>query len=263
MRDPFKGVSERLSDPDPMRRAQRQMKKPLPKRFYGAAGVEENELGHVVILDGRPLRTPAKRLFAVPSRALAEAIAAEWEAQTDEVDPERMPLTRLANTALDGVAADPQAVAEDIIRFSGSDLLCYRAGAPEELVRLQAESWDPLIDWAHAALGARFVLAEGVTHVEQPREAIAAISAGLRRYPSPLALAALHSMTALTGSAILALAVAAKAISPEEAWRAAHIDEDWNIAQWGEDAEAAARRARRWEEMSAAAQTLSALHPSV
>jgi chaperone required for assembly of F1-ATPase len=263
MRDPFKGVSERLSDPDPVRRAQGQMKKPLPKRFYGTADVEENELGHVVVLDGKPLRTPARRLFAVPSRALAEAIAAEWQAQTEQVDPERMPRTRLANTAIDGVSADPQAVAEDIIRFSASDLLCYRAGGPEGLVRQQAEAWDPLIEWAHAALGARFILAEGVMHVEQPRETVAAVSASLRQYPSPLALAALHTITSLTGSAILALAVAAKAIPAEEAWHAAHIDEDWNISQWGEDAEAAARRARRWEEMSAAAETLAALYPSV
>ena len=170
-----------------------------------------------------------------------------------------MPLTRLANTALDGVAQDPQAVAEDIVRFSGSDLVCYRAGEPQELVARQAEAWDPLIDWAHSALGARFMLAEGVMHVEQPREAVAAVSAHVGRFRGPLELAAIHTMTTLTGSAILALAVAMNAISPEEAWRAAHVDEDWNIELWGEDAEAAARRRKRWAEMKAAADTLFAL----
>ena len=170
-----------------------------------------------------------------------------------------MPLTRLANTALDGVAQDPQAVAEDIVRYSGSDMLCYRAGEPRELVARQAEAWDPLIDWARSALGARFVLAEGVMHVEQPREALAVFSSHVGRFRTPLELAALHTMATLTGSAILAMAVAMNAVPPEDAWQAAHVDEDWNIELWGVDAEAADRRAKRWAEMKAAADTLFAL----
>lgn len=259
MRDTFKTIMDGLSDGDPVRRAQIQMKKPLPKRFYKTVETAEEEGGHAVLLDGKPLRTPARRALVVPSKALAERIAAEWDAQAEKIDPARMPLTRLANTAIDGVAAESQAVAEDIIRFAGTDLICYRAEGPENLVALQAEHWDPLIEWAHASLGARFVLAEGVMHVDQPTEAIAAFSAHLRRFATPLQLAAVHTITSLTGSAIIALAVALDAMTAAEAWAAAHVDEDFNIAQWGEDAEAAARRAKRWEEMKAAADTLSAL----
>lgn len=258
MRDTFKTIFDGLSDPDPARRAQNQMKRPLPKRFYKTAEASGADDGHTVVLDGKPLRTPAKNAFVVPSRRLAEMIAAEWQAQPDEIDPARMPLTRLVNTAIDGVSKESQAVAEDIIRFAGTDLLCYRAEGPETLVAMQAEHWDPLIEWAQTTLGARFVLAEGVMHVDQPREAIAAYSAHLRRFEHPLQLAALHTITSLTGSAIIALAVAFGAVTPEEAWSAAHVDEDFNIAQWGEDAEAAVRRAKRWDEMKAAADTLSA-----
>lgn len=259
MRDIFDNLSFEPSDPDPSRRAQKLMRKPLPKRFFKQVtiGAEENQ--YTVLLDGRPLRTPARRGFVVPSQALAEAVAAEWDAQAEVIDPAVMPMTRLANTALDGVAEDPQAVAEDIVRFSTSDLLCYRAGEPEELVAIQAGHWDPVVDWAHAAFGARFVLAEGVMHVEQPRETIAAFSARLRGFSSPLELAAIHTMTSLTGSALLALAVADREMTVEDAWTAAHVDEDWNIAQWGEDAEAAARRDKRWRDMKAAADTLFAL----
>ena len=259
MRDIFEDLHGEPNDPDPMRRAQKLMQKPLPKRFYRSVTVEQGDSGYEIRLDGRAMRTPARQVFAVPTPALAEAIAAEWDAQEEVVDPRAMPMTRLANTALDGVASDPQAVAEDIVRFSGTDLLCYRAGEPQELVARQCEAWDPMIDWAHASLGSRFVLAEGVMYVEQPREAIAAFSANLGRYLEPLALAAIHTMTTLTGSAILAMAVAMEAVSAEDAWKAAHVDEDWNIDLWGEDAEAAARRSRRWKEMKAAADTLAAL----
>ena len=262
MRDTFENLNLPAdeSEPDPVKRAQKQMRAPLPKRFY--ANVETCEAeggGYMIQLDGRSLRTPAKSLLAVPSRALGEAIADEWRAQIDVIDPSRMPLTRIANTAIDGVASDPQAVAEDIVRFSASDLLCYRAGEPEGLVARQGEHWDPMIDWARSALGARFMLAEGVIHVEQPREAIAAFSAHVGRFSDPLQLAAIHTMTTLTGSAILALAVACGEISAEDAWKAAHVDEDWNIELWGEDAEAAGRRQKRWEEMKAAATAVSAL----
>lgn len=259
MRDIFENIHGEPDDPDPMRRAQKLMQKPLPKRFFKAVSVEPGEAGYEIRLDGRAMRTPARQLFVVPSLSLAEAVAAEWEGQKDVIDPRDMPLTRLVNTALDGVAQDPQAVAEDVVRFSGSDLLCYRAGEPQALVERQSEAWDPLIDWAHSALGARFMLAEGVMHIEQPREAIAAFSAQVGRYGRPLELAAIHTVTTLTGSAILALAIAEKAISPEDAWEAAHVDEDWNIELWGEDAEAADRREKRWREMKAAADTLFAL----
>ncbi|TPW29331.1 ATP12 family chaperone protein [Pararhizobium mangrovi] len=255
MREP----TDHPTEADPIRRAQEQMKRPLPKRFYTEATVAEHAEGYGVALDGRLLRTPAKKVLAVPSRALAESLAAEWHAQESEIDPARMPLTRLANTALDGVANERQAVAEDIVRFAATDLLCYRADAPEGLVERQGEHWDPMIDWAHAALGTRFVLVEGVMHADQPRETIAAFSASLKRYADVFELAALHTVTSLTGSAILALALAEGEITADEAWTAAHVDEDWNIEQWGGDAEAAARRAKRRQDMDAAAETLQAL----
>lgn len=253
-------ANDPLSDPDPVRRAQIQMKKPLPKRFYKAVTVSgDAENGFSILLDGKGVKTPARNALTVPTAALAECVAGEWRAQETEVDPGKMPVTRLVNTALDGIATDTQAVLEDILRFSASDLLCYRAGAPEELVARQTEGWDPVLDWAANALGARFVLAEGVMHQEQPREAIAAFSAALRRHESALALACLHTITTLTGSALLALAFAEGEIGAEEAWTLAHIDEDWTIEHWGEDAEASARRAWRKTEMMAAATVFAAL----
>ena len=163
-----------------------------------------------------------------------------------------MPVTRLVNTAIDGVATDTQAVLEDVLRFSSSDLVFYRADSPDALVHRQAEAWDPIIDWARSTLGARFFLAEGVMHVEQPREAIAAVGVHLRQREEPFRLAALHVITSITGSALLALAFEAGAIDAEAVWAAAHVDEDWNIEHWGLDEEAAARRAFRKRDMMGA-----------
>jgi chaperone required for assembly of F1-ATPase len=250
-----------LSDPDPVRRAQIQMKTPLPKRFYkdvSVAAVADGE-GFAVHLDGKPVRTPARTILALPTEKAAQLVADEFAGQGENIDPVSMPVTRLVNTAIDGVAQDTQAVLEDILRFSSSDLLCYRADAPEKLVARQAEAWDPVIDWARATLGARFVLAEGVMHVEQPREAIGAIGIHLKMRDEPLRLAALHLMTSLTGSALLALAVDAGELDVEQAWTAAHVDEDWNIEHWGEDSEAVHRRKMRKRDMLAAAKLLEAL----
>lgn len=241
-----------VSDPDPMRRAQNQMRQALPKRFYKEAETVETPEGFAVQLDGRPVRTPGRALLALPSAAAAELVAAEFAAQDETIDPVTMPVLRIVNTAIDGVAPDMQAVLEDVMRFSASDLLCYRADAPEALVTRQAEAWDPVLDWARSALGARFFLAEGVMHVEQPRESVAAVGLWLRQRQEPFRLSAIHVMTTLTGSALLALAVEAEALTPEEAWTAAHVDEDWNTEQWGEDAEAAARRVVRRKEFDAA-----------
>lgn len=259
MRDILNDLGEGLSDEDPVRRAQLKSKPAMPKRFYKAAGVAPEDDGFVVQLDGRPVLTPAKNSLRLPTDKLARLIAAEWDAQREDINPLHMPLTRLANTAIDGVALDPQAVKEDILRFAGSDLLCYRADSPQALVNRQAERWDPVIDWAHLSLGARFVLAEGVVHVEQPREAIAAFGAHLAAFHDPIALASLHSFTSLTGSALLAMAVAKEELGAEDAWATAHVDEDWNLRQWGHDDEAAARRAHRWGEMQAADAALKAL----
>lgn len=250
-----------LSDPDPVRRAQNQMRTPLPKRFYEAVSVAEADGDDVFVvhLDGRPVRTPTANLLRLPTRRAASLVAEEFAAQGETIDPATMPVTRLVNTAVDGVAAAVDAVFEDILRFAGTDLVCYRADAPHELVERQAEAWDPVLDWVRAETGARFILAEGVMHVAQPRESIALIGAHLRHRREPYRLAALHVMTSLTGSALIALGVEGGALDATAAWRAAHVDEDWNIHQWGEDAEASARRAARERDFRASVALLDAL----
>lgn len=257
-------ANDLLSDPDPVRRAQIQMKRPLPKRFYAAVSVGEDEEGKfTVLLDGKTVKTPARHALGVPTRALADLIAAEWQAQETEIDPARMPVTRLVNTALDAVSTDATAVRDDIVRFSGSDLLCYRADTPEALVARQTQAWDPVLEWAAETFGARFILVEGIMHQTQPSAAITAFAEAMARHDSALALACLHTITTLTGSALLTLAFAEGRLDTDEAWRLAHVDEDWTIEHWGEDAEASARRALRLTEMRAAASVFHALKASV
>jgi chaperone required for assembly of F1-ATPase len=259
MRDLLNDLTEGLSHPDPIRRSQIQMQKPLPKRFYKDVTVGETEQGgFTVLLDGKTMRTPAKSVLTVPTRALAQLLRDEWDAQVEVVDPTIMPVSRHINTAIDGIASDPQAVFEDILRFSSSDLLCYRAGEPQALVERQSDQWDPIIDWAANTLGARFILVEGVMHQDQPREAIAAFAVTLRKYDTPIELAALHTMTTLTGSALLALALAEGERSLEEIWALAHLDENWTAEQWGEDEDAQIRTAKRFVAMRAAVNVLHA-----
>jgi len=229
--------------------------KALPKRFYKDVAVSEEGGRAGLALDGKPVRTPGKAPLAVPTRTLAEAIAEEWRAQGAHIDPRTMPLTKLANSAIDGVAGRAQAVIDDIMAHANADLLCYRASGPDGLLAAQAAHWDPIIDWAKDVLDAPLNLAEGVVHVAQPDASLAAIRKKLEGLDA-FALAALHVMTALTGSALLALAVAKKRLDPEAAWEAAHVDEDFQISQWGEDAEAEDRRAARKRDFDAAARTL-------
>ena len=239
---------------DPREAARRSVRPQVRKRFYEKAGVENGPDGYAVLLDGKPVRTPARRTLAAPTRALAEAIADEWNAQEEHVDPARMPLTRLANTIIDGVADSTDAVAEEVAKYLGSDLLFYRAGGPAGLLARQAQYWDPVLDWAHDALGARFMLAEGVMHVAQPERAIAAARAAVP--DDPWRLGAVSSITTLSGSALLALALLRGRLSTDEAWAAAHVDEDWQREQWGRDALAEERRDFRFAEMQAAARVL-------
>lgn len=227
----------------------------LPKRFYKDVTVSDEDGLAAVLLDGRPVRTPGKAPLAVPSAALAEAIAEEWRAQSEWIDPRTMPLTKLVNSAIDGVVGKEGPVIDDILAHAGSDLLCYRASGPEGLLALQAEHWDPVLAWAAGALAAPLSLAEGVMHVTQPDASIAALRARIEGL-DPFRIAALHVMTALTGSALLPLAVARHQLTPEEAWTAAHVDEDWQIRQWGEDAEAKRRRENRKRDFDAAAKLL-------
>lgn len=231
---------------------------PLPKRFYKDVTVGDREGGTAVLLDGRPVRTPKKRLLTLPTRALAEAIAAEWAAQTTHVDPASMPLSKLAITALDGVAEHMGEVAADIVKFAGSDLLCYRAEAPAVLVGLQAEAWDPVLHWMEGEIGTRFVLAEGVMPVEQSQAVLDGVAEVVAPYDA-MALTSLHVMTTLMGSAVLALAHAKGRLSADDAWAAAHVDEEWQISQWGVDVEAAERREKRLREMQAASRFLQLL----
>src|SRR5579875_2763303 len=198
MRDIFAAIAQ--GEPrDPMEAARRAMRPPLRRRFYQLAHVADAREGFAVLLDGKPVRTPARRALAAPSRALAQAIAEEWNAQGREIDPARMPLTRLANAVIDAVAASPAAVAADIEAYLGSDLVCYRAEAPAERVARQAAAFDPVLDWARDTFGARFTLTQGVVHVAQPPEAVAVARASIP--DDGWRLGALAAITALTGSA--------------------------------------------------------------
>lgn len=237
---------------------------PLPRRFYAQAGTREHvghQAGsiacvHTITLDGRPVRTPRKAPLAVPGLALASAVAAEWQAQGERVDPATMPLTRFANSIIDGVVGHESEVRADILKYAASDLLCYRAEGPESLVARQREAWDRVLAWARAALGARLVLAEGVMPVKQSDNALSRIAEAL----APLdawTLTAVHVLTTLTGSAILALAHARGELTAVEVWTAAHVDEDWQSEQWGRDVEAAERRQRRWVELQSASRLLA------
>jgi chaperone required for assembly of F1-ATPase len=249
MRDVFEEIF--ANQPlDPTEAARRGMRPHLRRRFYARAEVAEGGGGFGILLDGRPIKTPARRTLAAPTRALAEAIAAEWQAQRDVVDPAMMPLTRLANSILDGVADASAAVAAEAQKYLASDLVCYRAESPDALVARQAAAWDPVITWAREALGARFEVAKGMVFRAQPEAALAAARAALPR--DPWRLGACHVVTTLTGSALIALAVLNGRLGVEEAWRAAHVDEDWNMDFWGRDKLALERRAARYAEMQAA-----------
>ncbi|WP_457796109.1 ATP12 family chaperone protein [Methylocystis sp. S23] len=245
------------SERDPVKAARDPARRP-PKRFYKEAAVEESEGGFSVLLDGRPVNTPARRRVVVPSRALAEALAAEWAGQGETIDPAAMPLARLVNSAIDGVAQRMDEVAAELVKYAGSDMICYRAGEPESLAAAQRAAWDPLLAFARDKLGARLILAEGVMFAAQPEAAIQALASAIRAQTgegpgAPLRLASLHVMTSLTGSLILALAKSLNEIDLATAWAAAHIDEDFQMRAWGADAEALARRDARFKEMAAAA----------
>ncbi|MEO0497735.1 MAG: ATP12 family protein [Pseudomonadota bacterium] len=248
--------AEKADAPDPMVSAQKSMAANLPKRFYDHVTVEVVETGHAVMLDGKPVRTPARHILATPSAALTSLLAAEWGAQEERIDPRTMPLTRLVNTALDGVAQDVSAVVEDMLRFASNDMLFYRAPSPVELVERQRLKWDPILDHFETSAGVRFELTEGVMHITQSDHTLDTLRGLMADIADPIEAAALHTITTLTGSALLALAMRRKVCSGEQAWELAHLDEDWNIAQWGEDEEAARRRAVRWQDMKAACQAL-------
>lgn len=244
------------ADVDPIQKARQNMRRELPKRFYkevtaGEVKAGEGEAGFTILLDGRPVRTPARGVLAVSARAVADALVAEWAAQGTHIDPAGMPLTRLVNSAIDGVAAEVEAVAADVAKYAGSDLLFYRAEAPERLVARQTEGWDPVLAWAEQRFGVRFRLAAGVMPVVQDPAVVPAVLAAVPR--DPFRLAALHQMTTLMGSVLLGVAVIEGRLTAEEAFALSQLDEDWNAELWGMDDEATARRAGRHIDMMTAA----------
>jgi chaperone required for assembly of F1-ATPase len=239
------------ADADTIRRAMGGERR-LPKRFYQTVDVTEGESGFGIALDGRPVRTPLKHPLVLPTRSLAEAIAAEWLGQDEVIDPANMPLTRLANTAHDRVAPRMAEIVAEIATYAGNDLVCYRAEGPDSLVLRQAQHWDPIVQRIEREIGGRFILVQGVIHHSQPAETIARLTARLERRDA-FTLTGLHTMMTLTGSALIAEAVTCGFVTAETAWAAAHVDEDWQIEQWGADDEAAARRVIRQAEFAQSA----------
>ncbi|MCA0997820.1 ATP12 family chaperone protein [Alloyangia pacifica] len=208
-----------------------------PRRFYKDATVEEAEGGFTVHLDGRPLRTPGKAALVVPSRAIAEAMAEEWRAQDEKIDPSTMPFTRTANSAIDKVATQHADVADMLAEYGDSDLLCYRADSPEMLVQRQQAQWDPLLNWAERELGARLETRQGLMHAPQPEPALRVLRERTHAL-SPFELAAFHDLVALTGSLVLGFAATGKAHDAEEIWALSRLDESFQAELWGEDEEA-------------------------
>jgi chaperone required for assembly of F1-ATPase len=244
---------------DPEEAVRRTTRVPHRKRFYTHAGIVDSSDGFAITLDDKPIRTPSGRALVAPTCEIAAAISAEWEAQNETIDPLTMPLTRFGNSVVDAVIDKVDAVADDVAKYLGSDLLFYRAGYPEALVAREAALWDPVLFWAADVLGAHFILAEGIMHVRQPDSAIAAAR---KTFPTdPWSIAALHVVTTLTGSALLALALMHGVLEPEQVWTAAHVDEDWNVDQWGVDEEVAARRAARLVDFRAAVSILRSMSP--
>ncbi len=221
--------------------------RPLPKRFYKSVAVTD-QFG--IALDGRNVKTPLKAAMILPTRPLAEAVAAEWDAQAEVINPHAMPLTKLANTAIDRAIPEKSKIAAEILEFAGSDMICYRAESPAGLVQRQLAHWDPIIAWAKEDLGAGFATVSTITHRHQSPAALQALNVAIMSLDS-FSFVAVHNLATLTGSALLATMLAAGRITADAAWLAANVDEDWQIATWGEDAEAMARRAGRMNEFSA------------
>jgi chaperone required for assembly of F1-ATPase len=242
MREHFDEIAGQ-SETNPMEAARRSSRAVQRKRFYTDVGVGEADGGYTVTLDGKPIKTPSGRTVVVPARALAEMIAAEWNAQGEFIEPLTMPLTRFANSVVQGVVDQTDAVKDDVAKYFASDLLFYRAGHPEGLVAREAAHWDPILFWARDALGAHFILAEGVMHVRQPDAAIAAARGALPA--DPWMIAALHVITGV--------------IDAQQVWAAAHVDEDWNAEKWGVDDEVAARKAAKLVDFNAVAAALKEL----
>jgi chaperone required for assembly of F1-ATPase len=250
-----------MLDPKAERAARESMRGPSIRRFYKEAAVAETLEGFTLTLDGRRAMTPRRRPLVLPSRALAETLAAEWAAQGETLAPATMPLTRLSNSALDGVADALGETRAAIAAYAESDLACFRAERPESLIAAQEAGFAPVLAFARDSLGASFKIGAGIMPIRQSLEALAVVRTTVDAVESPLALAALHTAVSLTSSALLGLALQRRAFAADHVWRLAHIDEDHQIALWGEDEEAAERRSNRWIEMQMADRVFEALAP--
>lgn len=228
------------------------------KRFYKDVGVAPEGDGFALRLDGRAVKTPARSALVVPGKALAEEMAQEWAAQGDEIDPRSMPLTGLANAAIDRVAPDPQAFAARLAEYAESDLLCYRAESPDKLVARQAERWDPILAWARQRFDIDLHVVAGIMHQPQSAAAVQQLARAVTARSS-FELAGLSPLVTVSGSLVTALALAEGAIDLEQAWDAASLDEQWQLEQWGEDAEASAALAARRQDFAAGARFLDLL----
>lgn len=230
------------------------------KRFYKETAVDFGDGGHRVLLDGRPMRTPAKMVLVMPTRVLAEAIAAEWSAvpEKGDINVSHLPLTRLAATGLDRVTTQRARVIDDTAKYASSDMLCYRAGEPESLVKRQRGTWQPLLDWAARRYGARLVVVEGLAFVNQPEEAVRKLHEAVAAH-SDLGLSALYNLTHISGSLVVALAVAEGRLSAADAFSAAQLDELYQIERWGEDPIAARRHEGIRHDIEASARFLALL----
>ena len=228
------------------------------KRFWKDVGVEREGDGWAIRLDGRPVKTPARAALVVPAKSLADGIADEWRAVREKIDPRAMPLTGLANAAIDRVAPHPQDFAQAVARYAEADLACYRADRPRELVSRQEEEWDWLLSWARRRFDVDFVTTSGVTHVDQPQATVERLSHAVAAL-DPFRLAGLSPVVTVGGSLIAGLAVLEKAIKPDRAWHAVSVDERWQLEQWGSDAEAELALANRQRDFLAAAKFLDLL----
>jgi chaperone required for assembly of F1-ATPase len=246
-------MSEESEDQRWERLSQDRVDRPLPRRFYKAVSVGQD---FAILLDGRGVKTPLKAQLQLPSAAVAEAVAAEWQAQELQINPATMPLTKLANTAIDRASKERCFICEEIKAYAANDLLYYRAEAPAELVALQDQHWNPVLTWASTFFAAPFQTTRGIIHILQPAETVAAID----RHVETLGgfhLIIAHNLTSLAGSALLAFKLMARAASADEIWTAVHVDEDFQISQWGKDHEAVSRRDNRKREFDATARFLS------
>ena len=248
------------SNLDPAEAVRKSTRTVQRKRFYTRVASVAAPEGFAITLDEKPVRTPSRKTLTAPVQSLAEMLVAEWSAQAEFIDPMSMPLTRLANSVIDGVVENAAVVAEDIVKFSGSDLLFYRAAHPAELVAREAAAWDPVLFWLADELGAHFIIAEGIIHVSQPEQAVNVVRAALPTEPWPVA--ALHLVTTITGSALLAVALWRGKLDADQVWAAAHVDDDWSVEHWGMDEEVAVRRASRKVDFMAAAEVIKVLRPS-